>query len=122
MVMLAFSTAVVVPLIYFRFTPFAHDRVAVNFRPSCENNMDPSTRSSSRWENGTLVVDISEVQNCGESQQSLAVQRIGAKLFVRTTYASESGLMAACLCRQDFSLTIPGMPEQSYEVNVYNFP
>jgi hypothetical protein len=69
-----------------------------------------------------LVVDISEAQNCGESQQSLAVQRIGGSLFVRTTYASPSGEVAACICRQNYSVAIPDVPKQSYAVAVYNFP
>lgn len=116
------TVVVVVPLIYFRFTPLANGSVTVNPGLSCVGETDVETRSNSRWEGGRLVVDISEAQTCGESQQSVAVQRVGSKLFVRTTYASDSGLVAACICRQNYSLTIPGVPEQNYGVVVYNFP
>ncbi len=118
-VALTLGAAVVVPMVYFGLTPLAIDGVVVTPRPSCDNKSGRETHSSSRWENGTLVVNISEAQNCGLSQQSVAVQRIGSSLFVRTKY---DGVPAACICRQNFSLAVPGVPEQSYEIAVYNVP
>lgn len=116
------GAVVVVPLLFLRFTPLANGSVTVTPGLSCVDETDVETRCNSRWESGRLVVDISEAQTCGESQQSVAVQRVGSKLFIRTTYASDSGLVAACICRQNFSLAIPGLPEQNYGIVVYNFP
>jgi hypothetical protein len=118
----ALACAVAVPLAYFGFTPLAIDGVVVTSKPSCDDSMDTATQVSSKWESGLLLVDISEAQTCGESQQSVDVQRLGSNLFVRTMYASETGEVAACICRQNFSLAVPGVPEQSYTVAVYNLP
>jgi len=121
-VILALASAVTVPLAYFGFTPLAIDGVIVTPKPSCDDSVDTATQTSSKWDNGLLIVDISEAQTCSESQESVDVQRLGSNLFVRTKFGSETEEVAACICRQNFSLAVPGVPEQSYTVAVYNLP
>lgn len=120
--LLAFCVAALLPLVYFMFTPFAIEGVAVSSRPSCDDAMDGKRRVSSTWADGALFVDVSEAKTCGLARQSVAVQRIGRRLFVRTIYASPSGELAACLCRHDFSLKVPGVPRQDYDIIVYDAP
>lgn len=120
--LLAFGVAAFLPLVYFMFTPFAIEGVAVSSRPSCDDQMNGKRSVSSSWKEGALLVEVSEAKTCGLARQSVAVQRIGGRLFVRSSYASPSGELAACLCRHDFSLEVPGVPRQDYDVFVYNIP
>ncbi len=121
-VLAALGFTALLPLVYFRFTPLAIDGVTVTPRPSCDNATDTKTRSSFEWKDGMLLVDISEAKTCGLRRQSVAVQRIGGRLFVRTTYPSHDGPLAACYCRHNFSLLVPDVPEQDYGIIVYNAP
>lgn len=118
----ALGIVIAVPLIYFRYTPFALPSANVNVGLSCTGELDMETRSSSRWEDGQLTASVSEAQTCGQSQQSLAVQRLGSALFIRTKYASDTGVVAACICRQNYRVTVSEVPKQNYRVLVYNFP
>ena len=120
--LLALCAVLVAPLAYFSFTPLAIDGVSVTPRASCDDDFDTETHTSSRWQDGMLVVDVSEAQTCGESQQTLAVQRLGGTLFIRTTYESPTGEVAACHCRHSFSVGIPGVPRREYAIAVYNLP
>lgn len=121
---IATSTALTLPLvwIYFAWTPFALNNIFVTHQASCNDLEDIQTHSSSEWVQEKLVISISELQTCGLAQQSVAVQRIFGRLFVRTTYASPSGEVAACYCRQNFDLTLKDAPKQPYKVTVYNLP
>ena len=113
---------VVLPLIYFWLTPLSVAGVVVEEAPSCENGNDPTTYATSRWDEDTFVADISEPQTCGILFQSARVQRIGSTLFIRTSYAYPDGPVAACICRQNFSVHIPKLPRADYSIKVYNFP
>ena len=121
-VLLVIGAVFIVPFVYFGFTPLSINGVVVTPGPSCDYDFETGKRSSFTWKSGDLFVDISEVQTCGEERQSVAVQRIGRRIFVRTKYSSPSGEVAACHCRQNFSLVIPGVPERHYEIAVYNLP
>lgn len=110
------------PLVYFMFTPFAIEGVAVSSKPGCDDQIDGKRRVTSTWADGALFVEVSEAKTCGLARQSVAVQRIGRRLFVRSPYASQGGELAACLCRHDFSLKVPAVPRQDYEIIVYNVP
>ena len=118
----ALVMAALLPLAYFMFMPLGIDGVIVTSRPSCSDAVDSKRRSSSEWKEGVLLVEISEAKTCGLARQSVAVQRIGRRLFVRTAYTSPDGELAACLCRHNYSLMVPGVPDQDYEIIVYNAP
>jgi hypothetical protein len=120
--LLALGAAATLLFIYFMFTPFAIEGVAVSSRPSCDDAMDGRRRVSSSWKDGALLVEVSEAKTCGLALQSVAVQRIGRRLFVRTSYDTPNGMLAACLCRHDFSLKVPDVPRQNYNVIVYDAP
>lgn len=119
---IALCVAAVLPFSYFRYTPLAVDGVVVTPGSSCDGSIDAETYSSSVWRGGSLVVEVSEPQNCGLKRQSVAVQRIGGQLFIRTQYFSPTDEAASCMCRQNFSLLVPGVPERNYAITVYNRP
>lgn len=68
------------------------------------------------------MVEVSKPQACGETRRSAAVQRIGGRLFIRTKYSSPTDEVAACTCRQHFSLLVSGVPQRDYGITVYNLP
>jgi hypothetical protein len=120
--LLALVLALATSLAYFSLTPFAIAGVLATVHPSCDDDNDYTTHASSKWDQAALILNISEPQTCGESLQSWQVQRFGNRLFVRTSFLSKSGEVAACMCRQNLSLRVPSLPKGSYAITVYNLP
>ena len=107
--------------VFFHLTPFALNGVAVAAQP-CTESDDIDTATETHWNGASLVLTISEAENCAFALQAATVQRIGNHLFVRTAYDSPSGMMVACHCRHSATLRIPNLRQQQFQVHVYSWP
>jgi hypothetical protein len=118
-----FSLAMALPVVlfvFFRFTPIALSGVEVASQ-TCDESDSIETTTMANWNGAALALTITEPENCAYSLQAANVQRIGSHLFVRTSYASPSGMATGCHCQHATTLRIQGLPRQPFQVHTYSW-
>jgi hypothetical protein len=105
---------------YFWLTPFALSDVEISYA-ACDMSTSSEPTVDSGWEGPKYLLSISQPENCGLGIQSVAVQRLGPYLFVRTSFSKPSEL-TSCFCQHRTSLRIQGLPQSDYRLKVYSWP
>ncbi|WP_372018047.1 hypothetical protein [Pseudoxanthomonas sp. 10H] len=108
-------------LVFFRGTPLALSGVEVA-SDVCDASLATGTTVRSRWSGDALHLAIAQVENCGLGLESVAVQRVGGHLFVRTGYRAPEGPQPACYCTHRTTLQVRGVPVRDYRVHAYAWP